>query len=338
MKSDLLLRGDLHAPRAARMALDEFVHDLDGRLLTDLRLVVTEMVTAMIHTGAGAPLSVRVEVLSPDHLRGEVEEDGGHEPRRPPARLGAHPRRADQPLGRGPSPAPHLVRDRGRRLAFGVLPCALPLPFPRLARESPCARFAAASLPQLRLGLLRLRSAQQRRPRRPQLLAPAAPALASGSAPLAAAPPRARTPPTSQPAGLVAHQARQSTGTHLVVQGHRVQGLAPAGRGGGCGPPRPPGADHLHRTADRRRSRHAPGSSHSPRHRVQPSCAPRRSPQAFRGSSRRLPSAADWSAAHAVRLGFLDASTAVAASASPSPFSSWPSRRGGRQSPRSLLS
>ena len=65
------------------MALDEFVHDIDGRLLADLRLVVTEMVSAIIHTGAGAPLSVRVEVLSPDHLRGEVEEDGGTQPDRP---------------------------------------------------------------------------------------------------------------------------------------------------------------------------------------------------------------------------------------------------------------
>ena len=58
------------------MALDELVHDLDGRLLADLRLVVTEMVTTMIRTGSGAPLSVRVEVLSPVHIRGEVEEEG----------------------------------------------------------------------------------------------------------------------------------------------------------------------------------------------------------------------------------------------------------------------
>ena len=86
MKSDLLLRGDLHAPRAARMALDEFVHDLDGRLLADLRLVVTEMVTTIIRTGSGAPLSVRVEVLSPVHLRGEVEEEGDPMPARGRAR------------------------------------------------------------------------------------------------------------------------------------------------------------------------------------------------------------------------------------------------------------
>lgn len=76
MKSDLMLRGDLHAPRAARMALDELVYEVDGRILTDLRLVVTEMVTTIIRSGTGAPLAVRVEVLSPTHLRGEVEEDG----------------------------------------------------------------------------------------------------------------------------------------------------------------------------------------------------------------------------------------------------------------------
>ena len=77
MKSELMLRGDLHAPRAARMALDELVYELDGRLLADLRLVVTEMVTTIIRSGSGAPLSVRVEVLSPTHLRGEIQEDGG---------------------------------------------------------------------------------------------------------------------------------------------------------------------------------------------------------------------------------------------------------------------
>ena len=76
MKSDLTLRGDLHAPRAARMALDEFVYHVDGRLLADLRLVVTEMVSTIVRSGSGAPLSVRVEALSPLHLRGEVVEEG----------------------------------------------------------------------------------------------------------------------------------------------------------------------------------------------------------------------------------------------------------------------
>lgn len=76
MKSDFLLRGDLHAPRAARMALDDLVHEVDGRVLADLRLVVTEMVTTVIRSGSGAPLSVCVEALSPLHLRGEVVEEG----------------------------------------------------------------------------------------------------------------------------------------------------------------------------------------------------------------------------------------------------------------------
>ena len=80
MKSDLTLRGDLHAPRAARMALDEFVYHVDGRLLADLRLVVTEMVSTIIRSGSGAPLSVRVEALSPMHLRGEVVEESDQPP------------------------------------------------------------------------------------------------------------------------------------------------------------------------------------------------------------------------------------------------------------------
>ena len=54
MKVDLTLRGDLHAPRAARMALDDLVHDLDGRLLSDLRLVITEMVATIIRSGIGS--------------------------------------------------------------------------------------------------------------------------------------------------------------------------------------------------------------------------------------------------------------------------------------------
>jgi len=75
-KFDLTLRGDLHAPRAARMALDDLVHDLDGRLLADLRLIITELVTTLLRSGTGAPLCVRVEVISPLSLRGEVEEEG----------------------------------------------------------------------------------------------------------------------------------------------------------------------------------------------------------------------------------------------------------------------
>ena len=38
--------------------------------------MVTEMVTTIIRSGSGAPLSVQVEVLSPLHLRGEIQEDG----------------------------------------------------------------------------------------------------------------------------------------------------------------------------------------------------------------------------------------------------------------------
>ena len=57
------------------MALDEFVYDLDGRLLADLRLVVTEMVTTVVRSGSGSPLSVRVEAISPAHIRGEIEAE-----------------------------------------------------------------------------------------------------------------------------------------------------------------------------------------------------------------------------------------------------------------------
>jgi hypothetical protein len=58
------------------MALDDLVHDVDGRLLADLRLVITELVTTLLRSGTGAPLCVRVEVISRFSLRGEVEEEG----------------------------------------------------------------------------------------------------------------------------------------------------------------------------------------------------------------------------------------------------------------------
>ncbi len=57
------------------MALDELVFELDGSVLADLRLVITEMVTTIIRSGTGAPLSVHVEVLSRLRLRGEVAEE-----------------------------------------------------------------------------------------------------------------------------------------------------------------------------------------------------------------------------------------------------------------------
>lgn len=58
------------------MALEELVYEVDGRLLADLCLVITEMVTTDLRSGTGAPLSVRVEVLTPLHVRGAVQEEG----------------------------------------------------------------------------------------------------------------------------------------------------------------------------------------------------------------------------------------------------------------------
>ncbi len=58
------------------LALDELVYELDGHLLAELRLVVTEVVTLIIRAGTGARLSVRIEILTPLHVRGEVAGEG----------------------------------------------------------------------------------------------------------------------------------------------------------------------------------------------------------------------------------------------------------------------
>jgi hypothetical protein len=68
----LTFRCDLHAPRAARMALRELGREVDGRVLQDLCLVVSELVTRRVRAGSRGPLRVTVEVDSATQVRGEV--------------------------------------------------------------------------------------------------------------------------------------------------------------------------------------------------------------------------------------------------------------------------
>jgi hypothetical protein len=70
----LTFRCDLHAPRAARMALRELGREVDGRVLQDLCLVVSELVTNRVHAGSQGPLRVTVEVDSATEVRGEVDD------------------------------------------------------------------------------------------------------------------------------------------------------------------------------------------------------------------------------------------------------------------------
>jgi hypothetical protein len=70
----LSFRCDLHAPRAARMALRELGREVDGRVLQDLCLVVSELVTDRVRAGSRGPLRVIVEVDSATEVRGEVDD------------------------------------------------------------------------------------------------------------------------------------------------------------------------------------------------------------------------------------------------------------------------
>ena len=75
------------APQQARRALEAACGDLDGSVLPDARLLVSELVTNSVKYGGVGP--VRLEVtLTEDRLRAEVIDQGqGFEPRKRSADL-----------------------------------------------------------------------------------------------------------------------------------------------------------------------------------------------------------------------------------------------------------
>jgi anti-sigma regulatory factor (Ser/Thr protein kinase) len=80
------LAGGAYAPTAARLAIDGLDDRLDSVLLSDVRLLVSEVVTNSVkHAGAGPDDSITMEVaIRPEVVRIEVSDFGeGFEPPTP---------------------------------------------------------------------------------------------------------------------------------------------------------------------------------------------------------------------------------------------------------------
>ena len=113
MKSDLMLRGDLHAPRAARMALDDLVTTSTGGCWPTCAWWSPRWSPRSSAAAAGPRWPYGSRSSHPPTCAARWRG------RRPVAgsaslaeRGGADPGRADHPLGPGPPPAPDVVRDR----------------------------------------------------------------------------------------------------------------------------------------------------------------------------------------------------------------------------------
>jgi anti-sigma regulatory factor (Ser/Thr protein kinase) len=70
------LRSANDAPRLARDALTPLAGEVGQELLTQLRLVVSELVTNSVQFGPGEPISIDVEVQDDGVIRGAVNDGG----------------------------------------------------------------------------------------------------------------------------------------------------------------------------------------------------------------------------------------------------------------------
>jgi anti-sigma regulatory factor (Ser/Thr protein kinase) len=66
-----------NAPRLARDALRPLAYELGEELLTELRLVISELVSNSVKWGPGGQISVALEIDDDRCVRGSVD-DGGH--------------------------------------------------------------------------------------------------------------------------------------------------------------------------------------------------------------------------------------------------------------------
>jgi signal transduction histidine kinase len=71
------LESTRNAPRLARDALQPLQDELGPELLTELRMVVSELVTNAVQFGPGRPISISLEIDNDRWVRGAVD-DGGH--------------------------------------------------------------------------------------------------------------------------------------------------------------------------------------------------------------------------------------------------------------------
>jgi two-component sensor histidine kinase len=65
-----------NAPRLAREALGPLAGELGEERLTDLRLVVTELVANSVKWGPGGPISIGLEIDDDHCVRGYVDDGG----------------------------------------------------------------------------------------------------------------------------------------------------------------------------------------------------------------------------------------------------------------------
>ena len=77
MSHRLELQRDALAPAAARRAIDELSAGYDPETLSDVRLLVSELVTNSVKHGGGETITVHIDVDRPGVLRCEVIDDGG---------------------------------------------------------------------------------------------------------------------------------------------------------------------------------------------------------------------------------------------------------------------
>ena len=64
------------APSQARTMLDALVADLEPETLSDLRIIVSELVSNAVKYGHGSPVHVELDVSAPNRVRGRVANRG----------------------------------------------------------------------------------------------------------------------------------------------------------------------------------------------------------------------------------------------------------------------
>jgi two-component sensor histidine kinase len=67
---------DARAPSRARQAIEDLVPEVDPAVVPNAKLLVSELVTNSVKYGRG-PLTLELQVPSPDRLRCEVADAGG---------------------------------------------------------------------------------------------------------------------------------------------------------------------------------------------------------------------------------------------------------------------
>ena len=76
MRLSLTLAPDASAPSRARVSLRALSLGLSPSLLRDVQLVVSELVANAVEYGPRQSVRVEVELVGPDHIRGEVVDQG----------------------------------------------------------------------------------------------------------------------------------------------------------------------------------------------------------------------------------------------------------------------